>query len=76
LLKLLAPCGGMPELLASSIGLLELIAPCGCMPDLLAPWEVTLMGRILVTGESLSLVDFIAAPSWPWFGFPELLAPY
>jgi hypothetical protein len=41
------------------------------MLELLAPWDVNLMGRPLTTGESLSPVDFLAAPGWL-----ELLAPW
>jgi hypothetical protein len=39
------------------------------MPELLAPWEVTLMGRIVTAGESLPPVDFSAASASPdvWF---------
>jgi hypothetical protein len=31
------------------------------MAELLAPWEVTLMGRFLISGESLPPVDFFSA---------------
>lgn len=53
LLKLLAPSGDTPELLAPSTGLLEVLVPCGGMTELLVPWQVTLMGRILTASVSL-----------------------
>jgi hypothetical protein len=53
LLELLASISGMPELLVRSIGLLELLAAFSCMSELLAPWEVSVMDRILTSGVSL-----------------------
>jgi hypothetical protein len=51
------------------------------MSKLLAALEVTLMGRFLITVESLPSFDFPAAPGClellaPWFGLSELLASY
>jgi hypothetical protein len=68
----LVPCYGVPDLLASSIGLLELIAPCGCMTELLAPLEVIFVGRFVTTGESLLLLisqlsQFSCSYQLPWF---------
>lgn len=64
-----------------SIGVPKLPIPCNGMLELLVPWEVTLMGRFLSTGEFLPPVDFSAVPDWlelpaPWVNLPELLAPY
>jgi hypothetical protein len=71
----------MQDLMAPSISVPKLLAPCGGMQELLDPLEVTFMGRFLTIGESLSIVNFSATPSWlelpaPWVSLPELLAPY
>jgi hypothetical protein len=47
--------------LRQSLGLLELLTPCDGMPELLASWEI-LINRSFTVHESLSRVDFSAAP--------------
>jgi hypothetical protein len=64
LLELLAPCGGIPDVLAPAIGLIELVPPCGDMPELVSSWEVTVLSKFLPTCESLSPVDSLADPGW------------
>jgi uncharacterized membrane protein YphA (DoxX/SURF4 family) len=58
---MLAPAGGMPEVLAFSTGLLELLGSCGVMLGLLAPWEVKLVGRFFTSGSYQPPADFSAA---------------
>jgi hypothetical protein len=60
--------------------MLEMLAANDGMADLLAFWEMTLMCRVLTTGQYLPPVDFPAAPglltlSARCTGLPELLAP-
>jgi hypothetical protein len=66
LLELLAPCDGVPELLASPTGLLKLLAPCG-QPELLAP-PIGLLKLLAACG---GVPELLAPP----IGLLELLAP-
>jgi hypothetical protein len=64
LLELLAPCGGIPDILAPAICLIELVPPCGDMPELVASWEMTVLSKFVPTCESLCPVDSLADPGW------------